>query len=139
MLNGKTNYQVRNARRRCIDMAGGRPRIWETPELLQKDVDTYFEYCKTEKKHPTIAGLAYYTNVDRHTIYNYDKKDEYFHIIKKARDRIMMGLEETSIEKGNSGTIFVMKQYGYTDKQEVTNNVNANGFGELLGKFIEKL
>ena len=120
-------------------MAGGRPKKWDTPEQLQKDVDRYFDYCKEESKPETIAGLAYYTNVDRHTIYNYDKKDEYFHIIKRARERILMGLEETSISKGNAGTIFVMKQYGYKDRHEVENNITGDMFNASLRNFIDKI
>lgn len=117
----------------------GQPPKWASPEELQQDVDRYFDYCKEEEKHPTIAGLAYYTGVDRHTIYNYSYKDEYFHIIKKARDRIMMGLEQTAIEKGNAGTIFVMKQYGYTDRQEVTNNIQGEAFNSALARLTDKL
>lgn len=120
-------------------MAGGRPRKWATPEALQADVDRYFDYCKEEGKPETIAGLAYYTNVDRQTIYNYNEKDEFFDIIKKARDRIMMGLEETSITKGNAGTIFVMKQYGYKDKHEVDNNITGVDFNNALRNFIDRI
>ena len=120
-------------------MAGGRPLIWETPKALQKQVDDYFNYCKDNNKPPTIAGLAYYLDVDRQTIYNYSKKEQFFDIIKKARARIMMYLEEHAIMGAGAGTIFVMKQYGYRDKQEVTNNIQSNEFTQTLSKFIDKL
>lgn len=116
----------------------GRPRIWETEQDLQTDIDRYFDYCEEKDKPMTIAGLAYYLNVDRQTIYNYNKQDQYFDTLKRARDRIVMGLEETAIIKGNAGTIFVMKQYGYKDKQEVDTNLSGD-FTNALVRFANKI
>lgn len=98
--------------------AGGRPPLFNTPEELQQRIDEYKEYLETNGRPPTIAGLAYYTGLDRKTIYNYNKKDEFFHTIKKFVDWIIMTYEEQATDKGNAGIIFLMKNYGYTDKQE---------------------
>jgi len=116
---------------------GGRPRIWDTPEELQKAVDSYFKYCDEEGKPYTIAGLAVFLEVDRQTIYNYEKKQQYFDTIKKARNKIYNFMEEWAITKGNAGTIFLMKNYGYTDRQEVS--VESNDFKHMLGKFVDKI
>ena len=100
-------------------MAAGRPMIYKTPQELEKLIDQYFKDCVKRKRPPTIAGLAYWLNVDRQTIYNYENRDEFFGTIKRARDKIIMNIEEELILKGNSGTIFLAKNYGYTDRQEV--------------------
>lgn len=105
-------------------MGAGRPRKWNSKEELQSMIDSYWQYCEDNEKPMTIAGLAYFTKVDRQTIYNYAKDEEYFDTIKKARERIVMGFEELAITKGNAGTIFIMKNYGYKDKQEVTTNTD---------------
>lgn len=97
----------------------GRPLIFETNEELKEAVDKYFDYCSENKKPETIAGLAYYLDVDRTTIYNYESRDEFFHTIKRARDRILAGLEEALFMEGKSGQIFLAKNYGYSDKQEL--------------------
>ena len=121
-------------------MAGGRPKKWATPEALQQDINKYWKYCETEQRPPTIAGLAYYVNVDRHTIYNYKNDDEFFHTIKKARERIMMYMEESAaMGVGGAGNIFLMKNYGYKDKHEVEANVKSNEFIEALGRFTNKI
>ena len=99
--------------------AGGRPPKFKNKEELQVLIDGYFEDCTVRERPPTIAGLAYWLDVDRRTIYYYEKRDEFFHTIKRARDKIIMNIEEELILKGNSGTIFLAKNYGYTDKQEV--------------------
>ena len=97
----------------------GRPLTFGTNEELEKAISDYFDYCKENKKPETIAGLACYLEVDRTTIYNYEKKDEFFHTVKKARDRILAGLEEALFTEGKSGQIFLAKNYGYSDKQEL--------------------
>ena len=96
----------------------GRPPLYKTPEELQKLIDGYFKDCEKRDKPPTIAGLAYTLGIDRQTVYNYGQKEEFFGTIKKARDRIIVELEERLMTEGKSGQIFLAKNYGYTDKQE---------------------
>lgn len=100
-------------------MAGGRPKVFKSVEDIEDKVKEYKIYLKENSKPPTMAGLAYYLGVDRKTLYNYSKDDQFFPTIKKYRDWIVMTLEESGIEKGNGGTVFLMKNYGYTDKQEI--------------------
>jgi hypothetical protein len=121
--------------KKCV----GKPKKWATREALEQDIEKYFTYCDTNHKHPTIAGLAYYLEVDRQTIYNYSYNEDYFDIINKARNKIMMNLEETAIVKGNAGTIFVMKQYGYKDKHEVDNNITGDAFNSALKSFVDRI
>ena len=97
----------------------GRPLKFKTDEELQEAINNYFEYCKQYKKPETIAGLAYHLGVERKTIYNYENRDEFLLTIKKARDRILAGLEEALFKEGKSGQIFLAKNYGYSDKQEI--------------------
>lgn len=98
----------------------GQPPKFAKPEDLQKCIDDYIEYLEETGKPPTIAGLAYYTGIDRSTIYNYNKKDKFFHTIKGFRDWIIMNYEEYSITNTSvAGVIFLLKNYGYSDKQEI--------------------
>lgn len=84
-----------------------------------------------------MAGLAVALDMDRQSLYNYAKNEKFFDTIKKARDKIAQSWEEHTFIHGNAGSIFVMKNYGYTDKQEVA--VEHSNFDEVLGKFIGKL
>ena len=115
----------------------GRPRFFKSVEEIETKIKAYKEYLEEKGKPPTIAGLAYYLGIDRQSLYNYEKKDEFFDTIKKYRDWVMMNLEESGVEKGNGGVIFLLKNYGYRDKQEVA--VEHSNFGDTLGKFINKL
>lgn len=102
----------------------GRPKIFKSVADIDKRVEDYKQYLTKEKKPPTMAGLAYYLDVDRKTLYNYSHQDDFFPTIKKYRDWVMMNLEELSIDKGGGGTVFLLKNYGYTDKQVVEQNVD---------------
>lgn len=95
--------------------AGGRPLKFETPELLQAEVDKYF--LNTLK--PTLAGLALSLGIDRQTLYNYKNRDEFFDIIKKATEMVEAKYEERLIYDGQpTGVIFALKNMGWKDKTE---------------------
>lgn len=94
----------------------GRPLLFETPDELSTQV---MDYIQNEKK-PTLAGLAYHLGIDRHTLYNYKDRPEFFHIIKKATDYVEYKYEERLIYDTNpTGVIFALKNMGWKDKQEI--------------------
>ena len=111
---------------------GGHPALFKSPAQLKKLIDKYFKECENYKSYkegkkisnpqiPTIAGLAVALGVDRHTVYNYEKRDEFFHTIKKARDIILAQIERKLVNYNGhvGGTIFYAKNYGYNDRTEL--------------------
>ena len=112
-------------------MAGGRPRLFNTVEELEVKIQEFYDYCELKEVPLTFERLATFIGIDRRTIYNYEQKDEFFPTIKRVRDKIQADI----MERGMSGAInptfgiFCLKNYGYTDKQEITStntNVNKN-------------
>ena len=123
----------------------GRPPLYSTPEALQDAIDAYFAACDAKiitkqvvqkgeiVKVPTptpytMAGLAVALEVDRKTIINYGRKEEFFHIIAHARRRV----EADNIEKAIVGcydsriaALNLASNYGYADRQEVEQNGNV--------------
>lgn len=118
--------------------AGGRPSLFNSADELEEKIEVYKKYLATESKPPTLAGMAYYTGIDRKTLYNYSKKDEFFPVIKKFVDWILMNFEEIAIETGGSGIIFILKQYGYSDKSEVT-NVYRDEYDDMSDKELDEI
>ena len=104
-------------------MAGGRPRIFKTPQEMQREINKYFKYCEENNKPPTYAGIARKLGMDRKTFYSYEDRDEVFHTIKEARDKIAEYIEEILIAEGRAGQIFYAKNYGYKDQQQIDTNV----------------
>ena len=103
---------------------GARPPLWTDPKALEALIDLYFE----EAVQPTLAGLAYSIGIDRGTLYNYEKKDEFFHTIKEARDRMLRVYEGLLIYQGKAnvaGIIFALKNTGWSDKTDITSGGEA--------------
>ena len=113
-------------------MPAGRPRLYETAEEMQKDIDKYFKEAKPKKKPnsddyifncPTITGLAYYLGFEsRQSLYDYEKDSKFSYTIKRARLRIEsqyeVNLSNPKIKP--AGSIFALKNIGdWKDKQDV--------------------
>ena len=112
----------------------GRPRAFNSVEELESKINDYFEYCNKENKPYTMSGLAYYLDVDRKTIVNYTKDEEYFPTIKKARDRVQMQLEENALMNisNSTFTIFNLKNnFDWKDRIE-TNTENFEQINKSL-------
>lgn len=107
-------------------MAGGRPPKWKSPEELQVLIDKYFLDCEANNEPLTITGLAMALDTYRETLMNYQEKDEFMDTIKKAKQRIENAYEQRLIKYGRSGDIFALKNFNWTDKQEIEANVSAN-------------
>jgi len=97
----------------------GRPPIWTDPLELKQLVFDYFTTGKG-KDRPTLAGLALALKIDRKTLYNYEKKDEFFYIIKEARERVETIYEDRLVyESQPTGVIFALKNMGWADNQNI--------------------
>ena len=118
----------------------GRPPIFETPELMDKAIEDYFNPIPTtetqtpkgkqkfkEARQPrdkvTISGLCYFLGFEsRQSFYDYEERPEFSYIVKRARMRVEMSYEERLSESACTGAIFALKNMGWKDKseQEVT-------------------
>ncbi len=119
----------------------GRPLKFETVEDLNAAVDKYF--TETKEEEWTITGLALALDTSRETLINYEERPEYFDTIKKAKEKVHNAYEKDLRRKGRSGDIFALKNFGWTDRQEIdhTNKgekfENATEISELTRKLNE--
>jgi len=89
-----------------------------TPELLQEAVDSYFDSLG-EGQPPTISGLAYHLDIDTRSVINYENRDGFFPIIKRAKQRVEQVLEQRLYEQGPTGAIFNLKcNFNWNDTPE---------------------
>ena len=78
------------------------------------------------KKIPlSITGLALALDTNRQTLINYQDKDGYENIVDRAKLMIENAYEIRLIENGRSGDIFALKNFGWTDRQEIDNNIKV--------------
>lgn len=121
---------------------GGRPPKYKNPQDLQEKIKEYFDSCWIDKiievtdkdgkvtatnsryqdRPYTVAGLAEFLGfATRQSLLDYDAKPEFLDIIKKAKLKIEMNIEELLVAgKNAAGPIFWLKNHAhYRDKQEV--------------------
>lgn len=102
-------------------MPAGRPPIFETPEQMQDVIDSYFHECQENQRPLLITGLAYHLGMTRQSLCNYEKRDQFFDTIKRAKLRVEMSLEEALHNPACTGTIFNLKNnFEWKDTREFT-------------------
>lgn len=129
----------------------GQPKAFQTVEALESAVDAYFAEAKKLKEPVTMSGLAVYLGVDRKTLLNYSKDQEYFPTIKKAKAYVEAEMEKAALTGQINPTvaIFSMKNnFGYSNDggvadtpppTHVTNNTQINvESGSPQGREIAK-
>lgn len=81
-----------------------------------------------QPQSPSLTGLALYLGFEsRQSIYDYEKTSEYSYTIKRARLMVEAAYEQALLSKYSTGAIFALKNFGWSDKMEIDNNVNLNG------------
>ena len=116
-------------------MTWGSPKF-ESPDDLNTMVDEYLNHPPIRtvitKDGPvdypaiTITGLALHLGFEsRQSLYDYEKKENFSYIIKKAR-LFVENAYEYPLQFGNStGAIFELKNMSWTDKTQ-TENLNVD-------------
>lgn len=114
----------------------GQPLLFKTKEDLQEKIDAYFASCYRFNEETninecirplTISWLAVDLETSRRTLVNYEEKEEFFHTIKKAKQRIESWTEEQLYRNTQvTGVIFNLKNnYDWKDKQEIDQTIKA--------------
>ena len=122
---------------------GGRPPIYKNPEDLSNKIDEYFIYVKGEyiekettnvvtfetetykewirvPERITVTGLALFLGfADRQSLQDYKKKPKFSFPIKRAMTRIEQEYESNLFGRNVAGSIFALKNFGWTDKSQV--------------------
>ena len=114
----------------------GRPRLYSTPEKLQKEIDKYFaEHVGvttigiakdgtpiTQIKAPTISGLNYFLGFsERTSLDEYAKDPKFYLTVKRAKLRIHQFAEQQLFENGKpTGAIFWLKNNGWHAEEDIS-------------------
>jgi DNA-packaging protein gp3 len=97
--------------------AGGRPLKYRTVAELKRNIDDYFHNIRMDDW--TITGLALHLHTDRTTLMNYQGRAEFFDTVKTAKTMIEHAYELSLRHNGKATDIFALKNFGWTDQQQV--------------------
>lgn len=92
----------------------GRPPMYDDPNKLEKKINDYF---KQEDEKYTITGLCLFCGFEsRQSFYEYENKEEFTYIIKRARMLIENMYEQRLQTNAPTGAIFALKNMGWEDR-----------------------
>lgn len=111
-----------------------RPPIIETPEQFEELADLYFEGCEENAAMPTVNGLCLTLGMCRETLLRYAEKPEFSDTVKRVRMRLELAWEQKLGGNNVAGTIFWLKNQGWSDKSEQT--VKVEGAIEVVQRRI---
>lgn len=107
----------------------GRPPKFTDPEEFQVLVDAYFEDCKVQDKVPTVNGLTLAVGFSsRQSLFDYAAKPDFMDTVKSAKTRLENEWEQRLAGANATGTIFWLKNQGWSDRNEqVISNPDGSG------------
>jgi len=107
-----------------------RPRMYNDADEMDLAIKGYFDKLKERDipAPPTMAGLAYALGFEsRQSFYDYEKEPEFSYTIRKARLTIENVYEKNLQGTTPTGSIFALKNLGWTDKQEIEHAGKGGG------------
>lgn len=143
--------------------AGGRPPLYSDEKELELKMDEYFEACKPEYAKdsdgviittqkgaivlnlnaPSLSGLALFLGYEsRQSLYDNEKTEKFSYIIKRARTKVEEWVYQHSLDGSIPPAvgIFTLKQFGWTDKQEIDiNDVKAPDMSKYTTEELKTL
>lgn len=107
-------------------MPAGRPKAFASPEEFAERGHAYMDRCLDDSDFvPTLNELAYSLGIHRDTLHEYRKKPEYSDSVKSVIARLESWWEKRLSGPNAAGTIFWLKNQGWTDKSEVSVEANV--------------
>jgi hypothetical protein len=102
---------------------GGRPRKFNSAEEMQEAIDKYYQDCKDSEKPKTFSGLALALDMTTECLRLYGETEEYFAIVKKARQLVEEEVESRLFGNNATGSIFWLKNNAkYQDRRELSHS-----------------
>lgn len=100
-------------------MGAGRPPAYSDAAEFEGAAEAYFAQCEASEKVPTVNGLALALGFNsRQSLLNYADKPEFVDTVKRVRARLEAEWEQRLAGPNAAGTIFWLKNQGWTDKTE---------------------
>ena len=117
---------------------GGRPPIYSSFDEMLPLLQAWEQKVASGQEVPTITGLTLALDfADKSTLYDYAKKPEFSHPLKKAITIVEHGYESALRGSGSpAGAIFALKNFGWKDKTETDLTSNGEAVGIPLIRFV---
>ena len=113
----------------------GRPRKIKSVRQFEERTEAYFRECEAREKPALLTGLILALGLSScSALDEYAQRPEFLNSVKKAKLRGEMEYEKALHSRNPSGPIFALKNFGWTDKQdvEVSGGVKVKTLADLM-------
>lgn len=99
----------------------GRPVLYDDPDVMMAKATEYFQIEEDlgDKCCPTINGLCLHLGMTRETLLRYGEKPAFSDVVNFIRMRLVNSWERRLAMPNATGTIFWLKNQGWSDKSEM--------------------
>ena len=114
---------------------GGRPRKIKSVRQFEERAEAYFRECEAREEPVLLTGLILALGLSsRSALDEYAQRPEFLNSVKKAKLRVEMEYEKALHGRSPTGAIFALKNFGWTDKQdvEVSGGVKVKTLADLM-------
>lgn len=113
----------------------GRPRLYKTPKEFDEKVEEYQRYCIERNEPVTWTGLALFMGfAARACIDEYANYDGFSYSVKRAKTFVEWHYEMRLCGDKPTGAIFALKNFGWQDKSEVSQDIVVTDGATLAEK-----
>lgn len=96
-----------------------RPLSIESPADFERLANEYFDKCESTDRRPTVNGLTLALGLSsRQSLLNYGEREGFLDAVKRVRTRLEDEWEQGLVGGNAAGTIFWLKNQGWSDKTE---------------------
>lgn len=116
------------------------PKPKYTVKELDAKIQEYFNNCDANEKPYLVNSLAYHLDVDRDTLLNWEKNNNFSALIKKAKVKIAVYAEEFLFTSNKTAAaIFNLKcNYGWQEVQKIELDGNITiKFGDETEEVVD--
>lgn len=112
-----------------------RPPKFTDPDEFTRIADEYFAACDTKEVPYTVNGLALALGLCRQSLLNYGENAQFLDAVKAVRTRLEAHWEQRLGGPNAAGTIFWLKNQGWSDKTE--QEISGKGGKDLFPSRVE--
>lgn len=104
-----------------------RPRIIGSPDEMDRLVNEFVAICELKEKPVTLTGMILHLGLScRDSFDEYAKRPEFSYSVKRAKLIVESEYEQRLSGNSAAGPIFALKNFGWKDKQDIDQTINAN-------------
>lgn len=100
----------------------GRPPLFTSPDEFKAIAEAYFTEQDAKERPYTVNGLALALGMCRQSLLNYGEKPGFLDAVKGVRARLEDHWESRLGGPNAAGTIFWLKNQGWSDRQDLNHS-----------------